>query len=309
MKFSSYLDSKLIFTGVKGSSIQEIIEEMVERVAACEKNVNLRKEDITKSIIKREEEVSTAIGYGIAIPHARIEKFNDFIVAIGVLETPFEANIGGTTLKDQTQLIFLIISDVLKNKNILKIMSAVSKLVRKNKNITNEIKSLKDPKSILETIKAQDIEIGNKITAEDVLSPDITPATPESTLEDIAKRFIIEHKSGLPVVDKDGNFLGEITEKELIAFGMPQYLSLMKDLNFLTVGEPFEEYLLNEKTTTINEIYRPKDDLIIIDKKAPIMEICLLMVNKGVTRLYVVEDGKYIGLVKRSNIIKKVLHI
>ena len=309
MKFSNYLDSKLIFTDVKGTTIQEIIESMVERVASREKNVNLRKEEITKSIIKREEEISTAIGHGIAIPHARIEKFNDFIVAIGVLETPFESRIGGTDFKDNTQLIFLIISDVLKNKNILKIMSAVSKLVRKNRNITDEIKNLKDPKEILELIKAQDIEIGNKITAEDVLSPDITPATPNSTLEEIAKRFIIEHKSGLPVVDEKGNFLGEITEKELIAFGMPQYLSLMKDLNFLTIGEPFEEYLINEKTTTIKDIYRKENDLIVIDRKAPIMEICLLIVKKGVTRLYVVEDGKYVGLVKRSDIIKKVLHI
>lgn len=33
---------------------------------------------------------------------------------------------------------------------------------------------------------------------------------------------------------------GEITEKELIDFGMPDHLSLMSDLNFLTVGEPLK---------------------------------------------------------------------
>ena len=50
MKFSNYLDSKLIFTDVKGTTIQEIIESMVERVASREKNVNLRKEEITKTV-------------------------------------------------------------------------------------------------------------------------------------------------------------------------------------------------------------------------------------------------------------------
>lgn len=90
---------------------------------------------------------------------------------------------------------------------------------------------------------------------------------------------------------------------------MPKYLSLMQDLNFLTVGEPFEEYLVNEKTTTIENLYRSKDELIILDRKAPIMEICFIMVSKNITRLYVVENGEYLGLIKRSDIIKKVLHI
>ncbi|MBS5037940.1 MAG: PTS sugar transporter subunit IIA [Fusobacterium sp.] len=309
MKFSNYLDSNLIFTDVKGSSMEEIIKEMVEKIASKEKSVNLRKDEITSAVIKREQEISTAIGKGVAIPHARIENFNDFIVAVGVVETPFRAKVEASASKDTVELVFLIISDVLKNKNILKIMSAVSKLVIKYPHIADKMKTIKDSAEILKAVQEADIEIGHKITAEDVLSPDIIPLSPNSTLEEVAKRFIIEHTSGLPVVDENGKFLGEITEKELIEFGMPKYLSLMQDLNFLTVGEPFEEYLVNEKTTTIENLYRSKDELIILDRKAPIMEICFIMVSKNITRLYVVENGEYLGLIKRSDIIKKVLHI
>ncbi len=309
MKFSNYLDSNLIFTDVKGSSMEEIIKEMVGKIASKEKSVNLRKDEITSAVIKREQEISTAIGKGVAIPHARIENFNDFIVAVGVVETPFRAKVEASASKDTVELVFLIISDVLKNKNILKIMSAVSKLVIKYPHIADKMKTIKDSAEILKAVQEADIEIGHKITAEDVLSPDIIPLSPNSTLEEVAKRFIIEHTSGLPVVDENGKFLGEITEKELIEFGMPKYLSLMQDLNFLTVGEPFEEYLVNEKTTTIENLYRSKDELIILDRKAPIMEICFIMVSKNITRLYVVENGEYLGLIKRSDIIKKVLHI
>lgn len=309
MKFSNYLDSSLIFTDVKGASMEEIIKEMVEKIASKEKSVNLRKDEITSAVIKREQEISTAIGKGVAIPHARIENFNDFIVAVGVVETPFRAKVEASASKDTVELVFLIISDVLKNKNILKIMSAVSKLVIKYPHIADKMKTIKDSAEILKAVQEADIEIGHKITAEDVLSPDIIPLSPNSTLEEVAKRFIIEHTSGLPVVDENGQFLGEITEKELIEFGMPKYLSLMQDLNFLTVGEPFEEYLVNEKTTTIENLYRSKDELIILDRKAPIMEICFIMVSKNITRLYVVENGEYLGLIKRSDIIKKVLHI
>ncbi|WP_027128160.1 CBS domain-containing protein, partial [Fusobacterium perfoetens] len=146
-------------------------------------------------------------------------------------------------------------------------------------------------------------------TADDVLSPDISPVTEDTTLEVVAKRLINEKISGIPVVDEKNNFLGEITEKELIEYGMPKYLSLMKDLDFLTVGEPFEEYLLKEETATIKDLYRRKENLYTIDKKTPIMEICFIMVKKGITRIYVVENGKLHGVIRRYDIIKKVLHI
>ena len=174
--------------------------------------------------------------------------------------------------------------------------------------LVEKIRKERNPKKIIEYFQAANIEFEHKIVAEDVLSPDIKPATPDNTLEEIAKRLILEETSGLPVVDKNGKFLGEITERELIDYGMPEYLSLMGDLNFLTVGEPFEEYLVNESKVTIKNLYRISND-IIIDRKTPIMEICFIMVNKGITRLYVVDDGKYYGMIKRSDIIKKVLHI
>ncbi|BBA50153.1 PTS sugar transporter subunit IIA [Fusobacterium varium] len=308
MKFSSYLDPQFIFTDLKGKTPEEIITEMIERLSLKDKKINELKDVIVKSVIKREEEISTGMGNGIAIPHARIENFNDFIVSIGILEEPIEVEIAATRKTDKVKLVFLIISDVLKNKNILKVMSAVSKMALKRKNLLEKIKEEKNPNKIVEYIQESNIEIDHRIIAEDVLSPDIEPATPENTLEEIAKRLILEQISGLPVVDKDGMFLGEITERELIDFGMPDYLSLMGDLNFLTVGEPFEEYLVNETTTTIEKLYRV-DERVKIDRKTPIMEICFIMVNKGLTRLYVLDEGKYYGMIRRSDIIKKVLHI
>lgn len=308
MKFSSYLNPQFIFTDLKGANSEAIITEMIDRIAEKDKIIKENKDFILDAVIRREREIPTGIGNGIAIPHARLENLNDFIVAIGLLDTPIAAEIGATHQKDEVSLIFLIISDVLKNKNILKVMSAVSKIALRKKDLLEKIKKERNPKKVIEYIQQADVELDHKIVAEDVLSPDVKPATPDNTLEDIAKRLILEETSGLPVVDKNGNFLGEITERELIAYGMPNYLSLMEDLNFLTVGEPFEEYLVNESKVTIKNLYRVSNE-IVIDRKTPIMEICFIMVNKGITRLYVVDNGKYYGMIKRSDIIKKVLHI
>ena len=53
MKFSNYLDSNLIFTDVKGTNMEEVIKDMMEKLAAKEKNLAARKDEITQSVIKK----------------------------------------------------------------------------------------------------------------------------------------------------------------------------------------------------------------------------------------------------------------
>ncbi|MEG0729825.1 MAG: PTS sugar transporter subunit IIA, partial [Cetobacterium sp.] len=296
MKLSSYLYPELIAMDLKGDTKEELIKNLIKYVGEKDFKVKERYQEIEEAVLKREREISTAIGHGIAIPHARIDGFDEFIVTIGLVKHPVEAQVAGTAEKDDIQLMILIISDVLKNKNILKVMSAFSKIALRNPKLLQQLKAATTPNELIKLIDEANIELDHKITAEDILSPDIIPAYPKNTLEEIAKRLILETKTGLPVVDEKGSFLGEITERELIQFGMPKYVSILNDLNFLTVGEPFEEYLLKEKIATIEDIYRKKSEIITVDRKTPIMEICFLMVNKGVTRIYVIENGMYRGV-------------
>jgi PTS system nitrogen regulatory IIA component len=307
MKLSSYLDPKLIFTNLQVESKEEAIKILIEKASENDKKISSMKSKILKSVMERENEISTAMGQGIAIPHARIDNFDDFVIVIGLLKEPVKCQIAASHKEDDVKIVILLISEVLKNKRMLKVMSGVMKLAIKHPKIFEEIKKSDNANALFEFIKDAQVEIDGKIVAEDVQSPELMPVKPNDTLEEVASRLIIEDRTGLPVVE-DGRFLGEITERELIEFGMPKYISVMQDLNFLTVGEPFEEYLVNEKIATIEDLYRKKD-VIIVDRKTPIMEICFLMVNKGKTRIYVVENGKYYGMIQRSDIIKKVLHI
>ncbi|WP_372712852.1 PTS sugar transporter subunit IIA [Ilyobacter sp.] len=307
MKLSSYLDPKLIFTNLEVETKEEAIKLLIEKSAQEDKKIASMKKEILKSVLERENEISTAMGQGIAIPHARIEGLDDFIIIIGLLKNPVRCQVAALHKEDDVKMVILLVSEVLRNKRMLKVMSGIMKIALKNPKVLEEIKNSSNANVLFDFIKNAEVEIDGKIVAEDVQSPDLMPVHPKDTLEEVAKRLIMEDRTGLPVVE-EGRFLGEITERELIEFGMPKYISVMQDLNFLTVGEPFEEYLVNEKTATIEDLYR-KMDVITVDRKTPIMEICFLMVNKGKTRIYVVENGKYYGMIQRSDIIKKVLHI
>ena len=307
MKLSSYLNPKCIYLNLEGDTKEDIIKQMIDNTAKHDKKFNESVTLIKKSVLTREAEVSTAMGSGIAIPHARVDGYDDILISIGIMKNPIECEMADMRNKDMVKIFFMITAETLKSKVILKIMSSITKIAIKDKVMLDRLKNAKSSSDVYNLLSNINVKIENKITAEDVMDPTIRPVSPDDTLDDIARRLITEEKPGFPVVDDQGNFLGEMTERELISYGMPSYTSVMDDLNFFTIGEPFEEYLKNEKTAKIQEIYRKKTT--IVDRKTPIMEICLLMVNKGFTRIYVVENGKYYGTILRSHIIKKVLHI
>ena len=306
MKLSSYLDEKFIFEDVDGENLDQVIKNVVKELSKCDKVINRNKEMVEEALLKREHEISTAIGNGIAIPHARICEYDDVSVVIAKLAKPINAEISALHSNDKVDLIFMIIAGKTKNKRVLKLMSSIS-ILAQNVEFLDKIRKEKNIKDIIEIIENNEVEVKDTITAQDIMCPELIPAKLSDTLEEVAKRLIVENRAGLPVIDSKGLFVGEITEKELIEFGMPKYTSLMNDLSFMTIGEPFEEYFKNEHLVTVNELYRKTAE--IIDRKSSIMEICFLMVSKGNTRLYVVENGTYFGTIFRSDIIKKVLHI
>lgn len=305
MKLSTYLDDKFIFFNVKGNTKDEIITNIINKTAEEDRNIKSCKEKMIDAMIQREHEISTCVGNGILIPHARVEDYDDIAVILATLETPIKTEIAALHKEDVVDTIFMIVAGKTKNKIILKLMSSVSRIIQ-NPEFLKKIKG-KQKQEIIRLIKEYEKDIKDNITAEDIMNPEIKPASINDTLEEIAKRLIADGITGLPVVDDFGNFVGEITERELIEYGMPKYTSLLSDLSFMTVGEPFEEYFKDEKSVTVSELYRKNTTT--LDRKASIMEISFIMVTKGKTRIYIVENNKYYGTILRSDIIKKVLHI
>ena len=281
MKLSSFLESKFICVDFEAESNIEVIDRMIEKMSLKDETVLKMKEEIVGAVEDREREITTAVGNSILIPHARVENSDDIILGIAVIRKPYSVK-NAMLQDDKIKLVFMIIAGQTKNKLLLKIMAAISKLVQ-IKGKVEELCSKRDGEEIIEVIKNSEVDVSERLTAEDIVNSEIEPAKLENSLEDIAKRFMVEGITGLPVVDKKGKFIGEITERELIEYGMPKYASLFNDLSFLTVGEPFEQYFKNEKKVHVEDLYRKNP--LIVDRKMPIMELCFMMVTKGNTRI------------------------
>jgi nitrogen PTS system EIIA component len=109
------------------------------------------KDQFLKAIVERENIVSTGIGMGVAIPHAKLPAYDHFFIAVGILKKPIEWNsLDGAPVK----LVFLIGGPDDKQTEYLQILSG----------LTQAIKNEERRKKLLSYTKAADIiELFKKI--------------------------------------------------------------------------------------------------------------------------------------------------
>ena len=146
----------------------------------------------------------------------------EVITAMATLKKPVKSKVATFNNEDDVDIFVLIVAASLKNKVMLKLMSGITKIALRKAHLLDEIRNASNSLDIYHIIKSSDIEIQDRITAEDIMNTDIVPVKTSDTLEEVARRLTIENVTGFPVVDEKGNFLGEITERELIEYGMPK---------------------------------------------------------------------------------------
>ena len=86
MKFKDFICFEAAISQLKSSNRDEAIEELV---SSLEKSGKVKKENsksIIKAIIKRENEASTGLGRGVAIPHVKHNTVKEIVAAIGLSE-------------------------------------------------------------------------------------------------------------------------------------------------------------------------------------------------------------------------------
>lgn len=125
LELSDYLDPELI-TFLDVASQQEGLIALVDLL---DKAGELKdKEAFFQAILDREKIVSTGIGIGIAIPHAKLSGYDDFFIAIGIQK--------GKGIEWQAldglpvHVIFLIGGPEDKQAEYLKILSMITAAVK-----------------------------------------------------------------------------------------------------------------------------------------------------------------------------------
>jgi Kef-type K+ transport system membrane component KefB/mannitol/fructose-specific phosphotransferase system IIA component (Ntr-type) len=120
----SLIESDSIILDLKGNTKDEIIKELLDMLFAQGKLLN--RELVLADVLERENIMSTSMGYGIVIPHAKTDGVKDMVVAVGLKKE----GINFDPADNQPSRIFILEVSPKKEGPHLQFLSALGAVLR-----------------------------------------------------------------------------------------------------------------------------------------------------------------------------------
>ena len=132
----------------------------------------------------------------------------------------------------------------------------------------------------------------DKITVKEIMSKDLTVVSPTERLVHARRLMIESHVGRLPVVEDD-ELVGMITSKDL----MRAFIDFRKN-----VPEKYQKSQIKE--VLVEDIMSSNPQY--VSKEMSITEVSNIMIETGYNGLPVVEEGKVIGIITQTDILRLI---
>ena len=177
-------------------------------------------------------------------------------------------------------------------------------MARKTENIERVV-AANSPGGIIDAIWESGVTVAKELTAKDIMRHDVVTVQPEDTLKKVANLMFRNRLSALAVVDEGNCLLGQITDRDLIRAALPDFKTLISNLNYSMDVEAFEELLKKEDKIKVKQLFTTDHEMVSRDTK--IVEVAALMLFKDLRRVYVVEDDILLGILLRKDIVNMII--
>ncbi len=127
MKICEILRVDRIISSVQGTNKSEVIDELIDLFKNDERVKNL--DEMKIAVHDREKIMSTGVGKGFAIPHAKTDSVNEIVAAFGKLDKPIDFQ----ALDEQpVNLVFLLVGKESLVGPHIKLLSRISRMMNKD---------------------------------------------------------------------------------------------------------------------------------------------------------------------------------
>jgi len=138
---------------------------------------------------------------------------------------------------------------------------------------------------------------------EDIMVKKVKSILPSTSINEAIKELRKNRISGLPVIDQNNKLIGMLTEKGIMSYILPSYISKVGAFvyaeNPKAIRNKVQELLGERK---VQDIMR--EDVITISPEASLSELARIMLTKNVRRVPVVDkENKVVGIVAREDVL------
>ena len=152
MKLADVICRDAIIAQLGSSDRDAVIEELVQSLGTHIKMKAADVKALAKAVIKRENEASTGIGKGVAVPHVKHKSVTDPVAVVGCSQE----GIGFASLdKQPVYSVFLLLSPASDPDKHLQAMETIFKNLQKD-DFRRFLRQARTPEAIIEAIEDAD---------------------------------------------------------------------------------------------------------------------------------------------------------
>ena len=138
------------------------------------------------------------------------------------------------------------------------------------------------------------------------MTREVISASPDTTVNAIARLMATRGISGVPIVDRDERVVGMVTELDMIVrntrFDPPAFFQILDGQIPLETPGHYRKRLQHMLGALARDVMT--EDPATIGPAADVETLAELFVKKGANPVPVLDDGRLVGIVSRADIIK-----
>lgn len=133
---------------------------------------------------------------------------------------------------------------------------------------------------------------------EEIMTQAVKTATPETPVREIATQMVLNHISGMPVIDAEGQIVGVISEKDVLHHMFPNVQELMEiGLRDLEALEHNYNSVIGLKAADLMT-----QAVATVAPDMPVLKAAAMMWLRKVRRIPVAVDGKLVGIISIGDV-------
>lgn len=236
-----------------------------------------------------------ALGDRAFLTHYRTDAVSELAVAIGISAEPIRRELTDAEAQS-ARIVLVILAPPRLAARYLQVLGAFARLLGKEE-VRDAILATRTPEELcaLPSLRAQ--EIAEQLAVRDVMAEHPRTTRPDTPLREAALHMAYTRVGALPVISPDGLLVGLLGEKELLAHLTSSYLVSGAARRPATAGVSARR--------TVRDIMTRQ--VLCVSPEQPLAEVASLMANKDVDGVPVVREGKVVGFLTRSDLIRKLI--
>jgi len=146
-RINQLLDPKHVRIGLSGTSKTDVIDALVDVLAGHGAISSL--EAVRDAIFEREEKMSTGVGKGLGLPHAKTPAASNTVAAFATTDVPVDF---GAVDDVPVQILLLLVGPEEHKSQHVKILGRISRLVSRE-SLRDRLLAAETPETVIKTIR------------------------------------------------------------------------------------------------------------------------------------------------------------